>query len=51
MYLSLLTKARVNAAYFGGRNLDRFSTYQFGLFDDTKSTASPRPASATTSSP
>ncbi len=36
IYLSLLTKARVNAAYFGGRDLDRFSTYQFGLFDDTK---------------
>ena len=35
-YLSLLTKARLNAAYFGGRDLDRFSTYQFGLFDDTK---------------
>ena len=35
-YLSLLTKARINAAYFGGRDLDRFSTYQFGLFDDTK---------------
>ena len=36
IYLSLLTKARLNAAYFGGRDLDRFSTYQFGLFDDTK---------------
>jgi hypothetical protein len=36
IYLSLLTKARVNAAYFGGRGLDRFSTYQFGLFDDTR---------------
>jgi hypothetical protein len=36
IYLSLLTKARINAAYFGGRDLDRFSTYQFGLFDDTK---------------
>ena len=36
VYLSLLTKMRINAAYFGGRDLDRFSTYQFGLFDDTK---------------
>ncbi|MEO5820138.1 MAG: hypothetical protein ABIT71_06495 [Vicinamibacteraceae bacterium] len=36
IFLSLLTKARINAAYFGGRDLDRFSTYQFGLFDDTK---------------
>ena len=36
VYLSLLTKARINAAYFGGRDLDRFSTYQFGLFDDTR---------------
>jgi hypothetical protein len=36
IYLSLLTKARINAAYFGGRDLDRFSTYQFGLFDDTR---------------
>ena len=36
IFLSLLTKARLNAAYFGGRDLDRFSTYQFGLFDDTK---------------
>jgi hypothetical protein len=35
-FLSLLTKARVNAAYYGGQDLDRFSTYQFGLFDDTK---------------
>ena len=33
---SLLTKARVNAAYFGGRDLDRYSTHQFGLFDDTR---------------
>ena len=36
IYISLLTKARINAAYFGGRDLDRFSTYQFGLFDDTR---------------
>ena len=36
IYLSLLTKVHVNAAWFGGRDLDRFSTYQFGLFDDTR---------------
>jgi len=36
IFLSLLTKARVNAAYYGGQDQDRFSTYQFGLFDDTK---------------
>jgi hypothetical protein len=26
----------VNAAYFGGERLDRFSMYRFGLFDDNK---------------
>jgi hypothetical protein len=26
----------VNAAYFGGERLDRFSMYRFGLFDETK---------------
>ena len=26
----------VNAAYFGGQRLDRFSMYQFGLFDPTR---------------
>ena len=26
----------VNAAYFGGEHLDRFSMYQFGLFDATR---------------
>jgi hypothetical protein len=29
-------KFRVNLAYFGGRHLDRFSMYQFGLFDETR---------------
>ena len=35
-FLSVFSKVRVNAAYFGGRRLDRFSQYQFGLFDETK---------------
>lgn len=29
-------KFHVNAAYFGGEDLDRFSMYQFGFFDDTR---------------
>lgn len=29
-------KLRLNLAYFGGRDLDRFSMYQFGLFDETR---------------
>jgi hypothetical protein len=32
----LFQKIHVNGAYFGGRGLDRFSQYQFGLFDDTR---------------
>lgn len=35
-FLDAVQKVHVNAAYFGGRHLDRFSRYQFGLFDDTK---------------
>jgi hypothetical protein len=35
-FLSVFSKLRVNAAYFGGQRLDRFSQYQFGLFDETK---------------
>ena len=31
-----LQKIHLNGAYYGGRNLDRFSAYQFGLFDDNK---------------
>ncbi len=27
-------KVSINAAYYGGRDLDRFSQYQFGLFDE-----------------
>jgi hypothetical protein len=29
-------KVHVNVSYFGGSRLDRFSRYQFGLFDDTR---------------
>jgi hypothetical protein len=31
-----LQKVHLNAAYYGGRDLDRFSAYQFGLFDDNR---------------
>ncbi len=31
-----LQKVHLNAAYFGGRRLDRFSMYQFGMFDENK---------------
>jgi hypothetical protein len=29
-------KVHLNAAYYGGRDLDRFSMYQFGFFDDNR---------------
>ena len=29
-------KVHVNGAWFGGRDLDRFAKYQFGMFDDTR---------------
>ncbi len=35
-YLGLFQKVHLNGAYFGGDQLDRFSQYQFGMFDDTK---------------
>lgn len=35
-YLGPLQKIHFNGAYFGGQRLDRFSMYQFGLFDDTR---------------
>ncbi|HKB09707.1 MAG TPA: hypothetical protein VKD69_03595 [Vicinamibacterales bacterium] len=35
-YLNPFSKIHFNGAYFGGDNLDRFSRYQFGLFDDTR---------------
>ncbi len=31
-----LHKIHLNAAYFGGRHLDRFSMYQFGFFDENR---------------
>jgi hypothetical protein len=31
-----LQKIYLNAAYYGGSDLDRFSQYQFGFFDDNK---------------
>jgi hypothetical protein len=33
---SVFQKVNVNAAWFGGRDLDRFVQYQFGLFDATR---------------
>ncbi len=33
-YFSGFQKVHLNAAYYGGRHLDRFSAYQFGLFDE-----------------
>ncbi len=34
--LSVFQKFNVNAAWFGGHDLDRFVQYQFGLFDATR---------------
>jgi hypothetical protein len=36
LYLGVFQKLHFNGAYFGGTHLDRFSRYQFGLFDDTR---------------
>jgi hypothetical protein len=35
-YLGSFSKVIVNGAWFSGERLDRFSQYQFGLFDDTR---------------
>jgi hypothetical protein len=35
-FIDALQKVHVNASYFGGERLDRFSRYQFGMFDDTR---------------
>ena len=35
-YLNPFQKLHLNASWFGGRDLDRFNKYQFGIFDDTR---------------
>src|SRR5262249_45970500 len=35
-FIGPFQKLHLNGAYFGGQDLDRFSRYQFGLFDDTR---------------
>lgn len=35
-YVNMFQKIHLNGAWFGGRDLDRFAKYQFGLFDDTR---------------
>lgn len=35
-YFKVFHKIHLNGAWFSGRSLDRFSMYQFGLFDDTR---------------
>ena len=35
-YLGPFQKIHLNGAWFGGRDLDRFGKYQFGMFDDTR---------------
>jgi hypothetical protein len=35
-YFRVFHKVHLNAAWFGGRDLDRFAKYQFGMFDDTR---------------
>ena len=35
-YFNIFHKIHLNTAWFGGRDLDRFSKYQFGMFDDTR---------------
>jgi hypothetical protein len=36
LYVNVFQKIHLNGSYFGGQDLDRFSRYQFGLFDDTR---------------
>jgi hypothetical protein len=36
LFIGIFQKLHFNAGYFGGQHLDRFSRYQFGLFDDTR---------------
>jgi hypothetical protein len=35
-YIGPFQKLHFNGAWFGGRDLDRFGKYQFGMFDDTR---------------
>jgi len=35
-YFHAFHKVHLNGAWFGGSDLDRFSKYQFGMFDDTR---------------
>jgi hypothetical protein len=35
-YLNAVHKLHLNGAWFGGQRLDRYSKYQFGMFDDTR---------------
>jgi hypothetical protein len=35
-YFKAIHKIHLNGAWFGGQRLDRFSKYQFGMFDDTR---------------
>ncbi len=36
VYFNVFHKVHLNGAWFGGGDLDRFSKYQFGMFDDTR---------------
>jgi hypothetical protein len=36
LFVGVFQKVHFYAGYFGGDHLDRFSRYQFGLFDDTR---------------
>jgi hypothetical protein len=36
IFFGAFQKLHLNGAYFGGQRLDRFTQYQFGLFDDTR---------------
>jgi hypothetical protein len=36
LFVGVFQKLHLYAGYFGGEHLDRFSRYQFGLFDDTR---------------
>jgi hypothetical protein len=36
VFIQAFHKIHLNAAYYGGTRLDRFSTYQFGLFDENR---------------